>query len=249
MLKGNFMKFFIISDIHSNYDALMSFMEFIKPNYEPGDVMACLGDIIGYGPNPSECISFVREKCDYIISGNHERMLLDKQMREFANDRAQRAIEWTDRKLSNEDKSFLAALPSMIDVEGRMLLAHGSPGDPDAYILRHSQALSAISTLRTMKRFICFFGHSHLPGIIDENGAFDYKAEKKVILQPSHYYLINPGSIGQPRDRDSRGSFCILDEDMGLTFFRFTYDIDRVYEKIKEEGIPSELGERLYYGV
>jgi diadenosine tetraphosphatase ApaH/serine/threonine PP2A family protein phosphatase len=243
------MKFFIISYIHSNYEALMAFQEFIKPVFNPGDVLACLGDIIGYGPNPLECLAFVREKCDYAISGNHERMLLDKNLRELANDRAQKAIEWTDSKLGVQEKAYLGSLPEMIDVDGRIILAHGSPGDPDAYILRHSQALSAISVLRTMKRFICFFGHSHIPGIIDESGSFDYRADDRTVLQPENYYLINPGSIGQPRDRDNRGSFCVLDGDMGLTFYRFAYDIDSVYEKIRKEGIPIELGERLYHGM
>jgi len=242
-------KIFIISDIHSNYDALASFSEFIKPMHKTGDVMACLGDIVGYGPNPSECISFVRKECDYVISGNHERMLLDKGLREFANDRAQRAIEWTDRKLSAGEKSYLAGLPEMLDIESRIVLAHGSPVEPDTYILRRAQVFSAISTLRIMKRYICFFGHTHIPGLFDEESSYYYRENERIIIKPEHYYLINPGSIGQPRDRDSRGSFCLLDDEMCITFFRFTYEIDRVYEKIKNEGIPSELGERLYYGM
>ena len=244
--KDNLMKYFVISDIHSNYDALKAFDGFIKPLFSAGDVLFCLGDIIGYGPEPSECISYTRDKCDYVISGNHERMLLDRSLREFANDRARRAIEWTDNMLPGEEKSYLRKLPDMTDAGGRIILAHGSPEDPDEYILRHSQALSAITMMRTLKRCICFFGHTHIPGIFSEEG-YSYEPGKKINLEKDNYYLINPGSIGQPRDRDSRSSFCILDGGMlGVTFCRVPYDIDSVNGKIIDAGLPAELGERLY---
>jgi predicted phosphodiesterase len=243
------MKLFLISDIHSNIDALTSFMDFTEDFRGPEDVIACLGDIIGYGPNPSECITFIRENCLYVIAGNHERMLLYPDQREFANEVAQRAIEWTDSVLSREEKEYLANLPGMIDAEGRYIFAHGSPGDPDLYILRQSQAREAVSILRDMKRFICFFGHTHIPGIFDEEGIYYYQENATLMLQPEGYYLINPGSIGQPRDRDKRASFCVFDEDMTVTFYRFDYDIIKVFESIKREGLPEELGERLLYGI
>ncbi|MGA2141592.1 MAG: metallophosphoesterase family protein [Brevinematales bacterium] len=243
------MKYFVISDIHSNYDALKAFADFIKPLFSAGDVLFCLGDLIGYGPEPSECISWIADKCDYVISGNHERMLLDKTLREFANDIARRAIEWADEKLSGGEKSYLKKLPDMADTGIRIILAHGSPEDPDEYILRHSQAMSAITMMRTLKRSICFFGHTHIPGIFSEAG-YSYVPGVKINLEKDNYYLINPGSIGQPRDRDSRSSFCILDGDMlDVTFYRIPYDIDNVSRKIKEAGLPIELGERLYFGV
>jgi diadenosine tetraphosphatase ApaH/serine/threonine PP2A family protein phosphatase len=243
------MKLFVISDIHSNYEALKDFLDFIEGFRSSDDIIACLGDIIGYGPNPSECISIVRNSCRYVIAGNHERMLLDRSQREFANDRAQQAIEWTESKLSSEEREYLASLPAMLDLDGKYILAHGSPTDPDTYILRQRHAKDAIVALRAMQRFICFIGHTHIPGVFDEDGNYYYQENAWAKLQPDKLYLINPGSIGQPRDRDRRASFCMLDEDLNITFYRYEYDIEKVFEGIKREGLPEELGERLFYGV
>ncbi len=243
------MKIFVISDIHSNFEALKGFPDFAGGLISEGDIIACLGDIVGYGPNPSECISFVREKCRYVISGNHERMLLDPGQRDYANDRAKRAIEWTEGKLSGDEKKYLAGLPVMEEAQDMYVFAHGSPADPDLYILRRSQAVFAIETLKVMKRSLCFIGHTHIPGIFDEDGGYYYHDNSRIQLDRQKYYLINPGSIGQPRDRDARGSFCMLDEDFGITFYRFEYNVGKVADEIKKEGLPAELGERLYYGV
>lgn len=243
------MKYIIISDIHSNYESLSSFNDFIQPMLSPGDVFLCLGDIVGYGPQPSECISFVRDKCAAVISGDHERMLLDKKQRESANDRAQRAIEWTDEVLEPEEKEYLASLPEKIEMENDFFLAHGSPADPDAYILRHSQAEEAIAALRDTGSHICFFGHTHLPGIFDEDGNYFYQENVSISLLPDRYYLINPGSTGQPRDRDPRGSFCTIDDELRLIFYRYDYDQGKVFEDIKSKGLPPDLGERLLYGI
>jgi len=243
------MKYLICSDIHSNLPALIKFKEIIDKYFNNGYTLICLGDIIGYGAFPSECIKIVKEMNFMIISGNHERMLLNPEMRSYASEAARIAIEWTESMINNEEKSFIEKLNPMINLDNKILLVHGSPIDPDAYILSSQIAIENIKYLNQLQIKLCFFGHSHYPGIFDQNGMFYYSLENDFILDKQEYYLINPGSIGQPRDGDSRGSFCLFDSDeMLLRFYRFVYDIDSAYEKIKENKLPLELGLRLYYG-
>lgn len=243
------MKYLIISDIHSNFEALKCVIEEIeKTRY---DRIISLGDIIGYGPDPSECIKIVKEENVLSIAGNHERMLINPSLRKFANINARKAIEWTEQKISISDEEFLRLLhDSLEDSFFPILYVHGSPNDPDEYILTISTAMRSLRTIESKGINICFFGHSHIPGIIDEDGNYYYQPETTFSLRPDKHYLINPGSVGQPRDRDRRCSFCTLDtEKLSVFFHRKEYNISRTVEKINENNLPEELGIRLWYGI
>ena len=247
------MRFIVYSDIHSNLEALQEFFKIIGnqlSNKEKNRIkMLCLGDIIGYGASPSESLSLVLENSDIILKGNHERMMLDVSLRSFANNSARRAIEWTEKQLSSKEKEKIESFPEKAEIENRILVVHGSPKDPDEYIIRSNQALESIIYLKRKGFRLCFHGHTHLPGIFDENGRYFYNSDTIFNLSTDQCYLINPGSIGQPRDGDSRGSFCIFDEETSsLIFHRFNYDIKKSAEKIKKSGLPPELGDRLYVG-
>jgi diadenosine tetraphosphatase ApaH/serine/threonine PP2A family protein phosphatase len=140
-------------------------------------------------------------------------------------------------------------LPLTQVVNNQFLIVHGSPNDPDEYITRHRQAVDSIATLKKMKLKICFFGHTHIPGILDENGMNYYTPGMPFSLSSKQFYLVNPGSIGQPRDGDHRGSFCEWDADSNtVVFHRFEYDIATAASKIENRGLPPELGQRLFSG-
>jgi predicted phosphodiesterase len=245
------MKLIIISDIHSNLEALKGFLRFSEATFQKNDFeMVCLGDIVGYGPYPSECLEFVRDKCEAVVRGNHERMVLNVGNRKNASSLARKAIEWTEGHLLESQKEYLCSLPEEAVLESGVLLTHGSPLDPDEYVFKRSNAIKVIEELRRRDISLCFFGHTHLPGIFDEKGAFFYQNEWEFFLEPGSHYLINPGSIGQPRDGNNKGSFCEYDSvKNSVVFHRFTYDIHKTAESLAERGLPSELGERLFYGI
>jgi predicted phosphodiesterase len=249
ILKGKSLKFLIISDIHSNFEALKCVIEEIKR--DSFDRIVCLGDIVGYGPQPDECVKFIRNNSVVSITGNHERMLFNPSLRIYANVNARRAIEWTDGIISVSSREFLEKLPVFLkDEEKRISFVHGSPCDPDEYIFKISVALRSIEKIKNENIRLCFFGHTHIPGIIDEDGNLYYEENVTMALDFRRYYLINPGSVGQPRDRDPRASFCVFDDAKNtVKFYRREYNISKTVEKIEEYGLPLELGERLWYGV
>jgi diadenosine tetraphosphatase ApaH/serine/threonine PP2A family protein phosphatase len=243
------MKFIVFSDIHSNLEALTQFFEVTGSMKFLNHIRICLGDLIGYAGSPVECLELVRGECSYLIAGNHERMAVYPELREKANPLAVKAIEWTETKLKEEERVWLKSLPQTQLVNNQFLIVHGSPNDPDEYIFRQRQVLDSIDTMKNMKIKICFYGHTHIPGIWDESGRLSYSDNMPFNLSPNQYYLINPGSIGQPRDGDKRGSFCEWDDETNtVVFHRFDYDIDTAARKIKENRLPYELGERLYHG-
>ncbi len=243
------MKYIVFSDIHSNLEALTAFLEIADSTEYARHIRVCLGDTVGYAADPEACVDLVRQNCPYGIAGNHERMLLYPELRGSANLYAFKAIEWSQDRVTAAQKNWLLNLPLTQVVGNRFLIVHGSPNDPDEYITRHRQAVSSIETLKKMKLKISFFGHTHLPGILDENGMNYYSAGMPFSLSPGQYYLINPGSVGQPRDGDPRGSFCEWDEETNTVVFRrFEYDKARAAAKIEERGLPKELGERLFLG-
>jgi len=243
------MKYFVISDIHSNYEALLSFAEIYEGLKKNGDVLICLGDIVGYGPYPSECIQYIHKNASKVISGNHERMLLNESLRSFANENAVSAIEWTDEALSEAEKAYLSHLPERLEFNEKCLMVHGSPVDPDKYILWKADVEEAIESLKKDFLHLCFFGHTHVPGLFDENGGYFYKENSRVILFPEIDYLVNPGSIGQPRDGNPGSSFCVFDPERNtIDFIRYEYNIQKAYDDFVRKGLPEELGRRLFYG-
>ncbi len=241
------MKILIISDIHSNLEALISVINATRK--ESFDLKICLGDIIGYGPDPDQCIKILEKENFISIKGNHERMLIDKNLRIFANKIAREAIEWTDENISTKSRIFIENLKNDY-FYNEILFVHGSPKEPDEYILRKSIAINNIEYLKEKEIHLCFFGHTHIPIIFFENGEFLYKIDEKIHLDIEKFYLINPGSVGQPRDKNPAASYCIFDDkDFSFIFKRTEYNISRTVEKIEENRLPPECGTRLFYGI
>ncbi|NUN69753.1 MAG: metallophosphoesterase family protein [Bacteroidetes bacterium] len=233
------MRYAIISDIHSNLEALTKALAIID---ERGvDEIICLGDVVGYGANPNECVDLVRARCSAVVLGNHDAAALDTSLAHDFNAIARRAVLWTSRELSEENKSFLSARP-MVERRGELLFVHSSPHLPEAwdYIIDAEDAERAI---RAYTERVCFIGHTHVPGIFSPRG------RAKQVL-PEGQFLVNVGSVGQPRDGNPMLAFGIFDASTWVyELVRSEYDIQTAAEKIYAAQLPEELGNRLMYGM
>ena len=232
------MRLAIISDIHSNLEALTTALELIEK--QRLDEVVCLGDIVGYGANPSECLALVRERCNIVIAGNHDRAAADVSEAENFSTNARIAVQWTNGMLSAEEKIYLQSLRYTAELD-TILFVHGSPHEPEEfhYIL---SIFDAINAMEYVTQNICFIGHSHVPDIFSEHG-------RVTAIKPDEKYLINVGSIGQPRDGNPMLSFGILDTD-GWKYenVRRSYDVETAAKKIIAAGLPHKLGTRLMTG-
>jgi predicted phosphodiesterase len=233
------MKYAIISDIHSNLEALTKTLGIID---ESGvDEIVCLGDIVGYGANPNECVALVQKRCSKIVIGNHDVAAIDPSVAEDFNPIAKKAVIWTSQELSDASKQFLSALPYQIKAEPA-LFVHSSPQEPEAwnYIIN---AEDAIAALRYCNEKICFIGHTHVPGIFSKRGRAKF-------ITTDEQFLVNVGSVGQPRDGNPMLAFGIFDtEQWSYEQMRSDYEIQLASDKIFKAGLPEELGYRLMYGV
>ena len=233
------MRIAVISDIHSNLEALTKAMDIIDT--QSIDKIICLGDIIGYGANPNECIELVRKRCDIVIKGNHEEAVLDISVAEHFTDNARSAIIWTIHQITKENLTYFHSLP-YIHQSSDAFFVHASPCEPLEwnYIFEEDAALR---TFRCFSESICFIGHTHMPAIFSING------HASGITQ-NERYLINVGSVGQPRDRNTQLSFGIIDTDKRqYKNIRASYDVETTVKKILNTDLPARLGQRLLTGV
>lgn len=238
----------IFSDVHSNAEALEVF---VNETYGKVDRYICLGDIVGYGPDPNICISIVKSLCgtEWAIRGNHDRALLNLNLLSHFNFIAAEAILWTLDKISDSELEYIKELSDAIDYNGYVFV-HGSIIDPDEYIISKLVAKRNLQKLIEKKKKIMFFGHTHLPVIWTNEGSYEVEYNKVIYLNEGEVYLINPGSIGQPRDGNPLGSYIIFnDVENYIVFRRFSYDVDKTYDKIVKRGLPEYLGRRLKFGV
>ena len=244
------MKIAIISDIHSNLEAFTNFINIVK---ETGieEIYSC-GDIVGYGPNPEECVNLFIENHIVGVKGNHDAGVVDESVLFGFNTYARSAIVFTKRILSKSSESFLKDLPFFIEKE-QFTIFHGFPSirAPFRYILTEDDAMEAFMNVKTQ---IAFYGHTHKPCIcvLSKNNKFEviYPEEKtKYEIKDGFKYLVNVGSIGQPRDGNPKSIFAIYDDQSKeLEFIRYAYNIEEVYKKIIERNLPAYLGERLFLG-
>jgi diadenosine tetraphosphatase ApaH/serine/threonine PP2A family protein phosphatase len=239
----------LISDVHSNLLALETVLEACGPV----DAIWNLGDTVGYGPRPNECISLLQEKSVNLwLAGNHDLAALDQRRLSGFNPVAALAARWTGDQLTEEHQRFLSQLSPITEEHG-YLLAHGSPRDPiSEYIFGASEATA---NLRLLAGQICFVGHTHFP-IIAAPGPDGELATVRLLTDGEAVHLgnagpliLNPGSVGQPRDGDRRASFGIL--DLGSQIFtlrRVEYDIRATQKAMREAGLPDQLVSRLENG-
>lgn len=233
------MKYAIISDIHSNLEALRKALSIIDE--KEVDEIICLGDIVGYGANPNECVDIVRERCSTIVLGNHDAAALNVSLAHDFNAIARKAVVWTSTTLNEVNRKFLSSLP-LVERKPNILFVHSSPQSPEAwdYIIDSDDAFSAI---RHFEEQICFIGHTHVPGIYTQRG-------RAKTIDRDEQCIVNVGSIGQPRDGNPMLSFGIFDSHTWeFELIRSDYDIQTAAEKIYAAKLPEELGNRLMYGM
>jgi diadenosine tetraphosphatase ApaH/serine/threonine PP2A family protein phosphatase len=246
-------RYLILSDLHANWQALQAVVQAAEGRY---DQVLCLGDLVGYGADPNAVVEWVKANCALVVRGNHDKVSsgLDGQDLEWFNPVARQAALWTRRSLTAENAAFVAALPKGPLVAGDFRLVHGSPSDEDEYLLTSEEARQAFAYLETP---VAFFGHTHVQGGFAWNHSrveilprVAARSDRTVMeIDPARAYLINPGSIGQPRDTDPRAAYLTFDPEAGMvTFFRVPYDVAAAKERIREAGLPTILAERLSMG-
>ncbi len=241
------MKLALISDIHGNLEALVSVLNHIEK--EKVDKIYCLGDVVGYGCDPVSCLELIEKNCAVKLMGNHEYAALGLVGTEDYNPAAQKSSDWTREQLSDRELSIMAEY-EMIHTTGDILLVHASPVEPDQwhYIMTPDAALDAFGNF---KEKLCFYGHSHVPQIFCERDGDLPRSQVGHDFMPDEEsrYLVNVGSIGQPRDNDPRACYAIFDSDeYEVLYHRVEYDIETTQEKMAQAKLPRTLITRLSAG-
>lgn len=240
------MRWGILSDIHANYESLAAVLANLKK--ERIDRYLCVGDIVGYGADPGKCIAEIKRLNLLTIAGNHDWASINLFDATYFNPTARTAVLWTKVHLSEEDKQFLKNL-ELVYQEDDITLVHGSLKEPEqfGYILDLS---SAKETFQFLKTKICFIGHSHTPvTFVKESESYTFNFQTKLKLKASQTYIVNTGSVGQPRDGNPQASYVVYDSEREeVEIRRVTYDIQKAQDKIIRAGLPSALAERLAVG-
>ncbi len=241
------MRYIIFSDLHSNFEALNQFEKEISSI--PYDRLVCLGDVVGYGADPNLCVDWVRKNVDFTLAGNHDLAVVKKTDIAYFNPYAVEACEWTQKILTAENKAFLESLP-MDREENGVYWVHASPHQPARwhYIVSKKGADKHFGSFDAP---ICFVGHSHKPIILEQNPTGeinDYVADLWDI-KPENRYIFNDGSLGQPRDGNTKPMYILYDSDKRrVEFKRFDYNFTQTQTKIIENGLPAYLADRLSRG-
>ena len=243
------MKYGIISDIHSNFGAL----DEVLNNMEKVDEIICLGDIVGYGTDPNYCIEKIKELNCKCVGGNHDFGVLGKVSINYFNYAARDAILWTSRQLKNDNINFLLSLSKKIVLKDNIFAVHGSPQSPLLEYILDKNTASLIFSKFDFK--IYFVGHSHLAGCFslnEDNNRVDYMNFSNggcIEINMNKRYIINCGSVGQPRDGNPKASYGIYDQKYGIVnIYRVSYPIHLTQKKIINAGLPRSLADRLSYG-
>jgi diadenosine tetraphosphatase ApaH/serine/threonine PP2A family protein phosphatase len=240
----------IVSDIHGNLEALHAVLADAAGRY---DHIFCLGDLVGYGADPNAVVEWARTSVTGIVRGNHDKACAGLDSTEAYNDAARTSAEWTRGVLTEQNLQYLEHMPRgpvrVVNGRAGFDLAHGSPLDEDEYLVSPAD----VSSLRTyLETPLTFFGHTHLQGgfLVAKTGLRRLPADRVLELEPDYFYLVNPGSVGQPRDGDPRAAYALFSPPEGTIEFRRTqYDLDRAAAKIRDAGLPLSLAARLYEGI
>jgi diadenosine tetraphosphatase ApaH/serine/threonine PP2A family protein phosphatase len=241
----------VLSDVHGNLPALQSVLR--ATERRKIDELWCLGDIVGYGADPTACIDLVRERAQLILAGNHDLVAAGRYSAEGFSRHARLAISWTAQQLDDEHREWLASLPSGVDREG-IGLFHASPRDPVWEYVVDPQV--ARGCLDAQAERITMIGHSHLalswtPDPADPQLAIGtLRPGGEQLDTGGERWILNPGSVGQPRDRDARAAWLEFDTASGrATWHRSSYDVTAAQRAIREAGLPDVLADRLGAGL
>lgn len=243
------MRALVLSDIHANLEALEAVIADAQ-SWGGFDTIWCLGDTVGYGPDPGACIDRIREYELVAVAGNHDCAAVGMIDASDFNPDAKAAAEWTAGQLSEDHREFLKSLP-FVSVQDPFTLVHGSLRDPIVeYLLDRD---SALGTLALMETQYCLVGHSHIPFVcrdVEGEPKFFEFSEADHVSLGDECLIINPGGVGQPRDRDPRPSYAICDTTSAvIDRHRVTYDISKTQEKMKAASLPHHLIDRLDHGI
>jgi predicted phosphodiesterase len=241
------MRYGIFSDIHSNLEALDRVIQAYQK--EKIDEYLCLGDVVGYAADPNECLRLVKELSRVTIAGNHDWTSVGLFSPEYFNEFAKEAIAWTGKNLDETSRIFLKSLKLVYKNED-LTLAHGTLDRPQDFRYT-SGSYSAWKSFRVLENNICFVGHSHIAGVFiqDKTGRIHYTLDNLIEIKKENKYIVNVGSVGQPRDNNPRAAYCILDTRENQVWIkRVSYDIKTARDKIIKAGLPEFCGERLLLG-
>ncbi len=244
------MRYLVLSDIHGNWEALEAVATHARGAHE---AVLCCGDLVGYGGDPGLVIEWVRANATVVVRGNHDKACAGLEDLDWFNPVARAAAEWTGRALEPASLEYLRSLPQGPATIGEFQILHGSPLDEDEYLI---SIFEATQIKNYLERQVSFFGHTHLQGgfVIRWNGVRRIgtpwlNAQTVLELDPESWYLINPGSVGQPRDGDPRAAYLIYDtDDRTVEFRRVAYDVAAAQRKIRAAGLPEILALRLETG-
>jgi predicted phosphodiesterase len=239
------MRIAILSDLHANLEAT----EAVLADARERDCTEyiCLGDVVGYNANPHECLEIVQKMDCPIVKGNHdEQASLDESSRDF-NALAEMAINWTREQLTAPEKDWLRRLPFSRQVRD-FTIVHATLNTPEGWDYVFN-TIDAVPSFNCQQTAVCFFGHTHVAGaFVQEDGVKRVKVDE-LTIEPEKKYLINTGSVGQPRDGDWRAAYCVFDTDRNVVEQRrVKYDVETAQEKIIKAGLPRLLAERLKLG-
>ena len=245
------MRCLIISDIHANFAAFEAVLQDVKRRGVSYDIVWCLGDIVGYGPDPNDCIDMLRTLPHVCLAGNHDWAVLGNLDLETFHENAAYVVEWTRSVLTPHNLQYLRARPEELQ-QGDYYLVHASPREPIwEYITDVNVAEENFGYLPTP---YCLVGHTHVPVVFVKDGRSKAVHAKypefdlPIQLKPNSRYIINPGSVGQPRDGDARAAYALLDtEALTWTAHRVDYPIKVTQDKMRVAKIPNRLVERLEY--
>ncbi len=245
------MRYLIVSDLHANWEALQAVVQHARGRY---DRAVCCGDLIGYGADPNAVVEWVRANCATVVRGNHDRACTGQEDLEWFNPVARSAAVWTMNRLSVENADYVRTLPKGPAFVDGFELIHGSPCDEDDYMVAADTAAEAFAYL---ERRVAFFGHTHLQGgfiwnreRVESISQTDWDTDRHLLdIEPEDGYLINPGSVGQPRDGDPRAAYALYNAEAGvLSYCRVEYDVESAQRKIRDGGLPPFLADRLSVG-
>jgi len=244
------LRYGIISDIHSNLEALEAALDFLRDV----DALICPGDIVGYGPNPNECCDIIRERGVITVLGNHDAAVIGQMALDWFNPLARAAIEWTADQVTAANRAFLESLPLVHRLE-HFVLVHGSLSSPEQF----DYITSPWETIPTFAEMpphnLCFVGHTHIaeyyarPTGELQADQISMASGGTVALSAEFLYIINCGSVGQPRDYEPRAAVGIFDSDAGtVDIQRIEYPIAATQKKMRKAGLPKPLWTRLEFG-
>jgi len=240
------MRYAVISDVHSNLEALEAVLKDIRKREI--EKVFFLGDAVGYGPNPNECVEILKENCEVLLAGNHDWASLGITDIEYFNEYAKEAILWTIKVLNEKNRKTLSTFPiTKLMKKENILFVHSTPKEPEQwhYLLT---LWDAEINFHYFDQRICILGHSHQPFVIEKFPSGEMITHRREArLGKGERYIINAGSVGQPRDRDPRACYVVLEGER-VEFIRVPYPVEKTQKKMSEAGLPSLLIQRLSEG-